>query len=108
MPEQSVSESEETSSPEPIPGSAPSPWINNRFEKIVDPEANKPHNRMNDGKIDRRGQRPLATVTTRKKLVAAAEDQFHNEMRESQFYPASAAATGPPQSWQGSMRKGLR
>ena len=29
---------------------------NDRFEKIVDPEADKPHNRMNDGKIDRRGR----------------------------------------------------
>jgi L-arabinonolactonase len=27
-----------------------------RFDKIVDPEADKPHNRMNDGKIDRRGR----------------------------------------------------
>jgi L-arabinonolactonase len=26
------------------------------FEKIVDPEPDKPHNRLNDGKIDRRGR----------------------------------------------------
>ena len=27
-----------------------------RFDKIVDPEPDKPHNRLNDGKIDRRGR----------------------------------------------------
>ena len=29
---------------------------NEGFEKILDPEADKPHNRFNDGKIDRRGR----------------------------------------------------
>lgn len=29
---------------------------NDRFEKIVDPEPDKPHNRLNDGKTDRRGR----------------------------------------------------
>lgn len=34
------------------------------FEKIFDPEPNKPHNRLNDGKIDRRGRFWCSSMNT--------------------------------------------
>lgn len=41
------------------------------FERIVDPEADKPHNRLNDGKIDRRGRYWCGSMDTQLKEKTA-------------------------------------
>ena len=38
-----------------------------RFDRIVDPEPDKPHNRLNDGKIDRRGRYWCSSMDSRLK-----------------------------------------
>ncbi len=40
---------------------------NDRFEQIIDPEPDKPHNRLNDGKADRRGRYWCGSMNTRLK-----------------------------------------